>query len=46
MHSLWGIHSGRYMPSVMYRVRMISMDAQTIVGRETPVRQVDVRGLS
>lgn len=46
MHSLWGIHSGRYLPSVLYRVRMVSVDDQQISGRDTPVRQADLRGLS
>jgi len=41
MHSLWGIHSGRYLPSVLYRVRMISLDGQHVVGRETSVRGID-----
>ncbi|MCV2423511.1 DUF4255 domain-containing protein [Paucibacter sp. DJ2R-2] len=46
MHSLWGIHSGRYLPSVLYRVRMVSVDGEQIVGRDTPIRVSDVRGLS
>ena len=49
MHSLWGIHSGRYLPSVLYRVRMVSLDSQQIEQRETPIRQIDpvnLRGLS
>lgn len=46
MHSLWGIHSGRYLPSVLYRVRMVSVDSQHIAGRDTPISQTDIRGLS
>lgn len=46
MHSLWGIHSGRYLPSVLYRVRMVSVDSQQIAGRDTPIRETDVQGLS
>nr|WP_295076458.1 DUF4255 domain-containing protein [uncultured Roseateles sp.] len=46
MHSLWGIHSGRYLPSVLYRVRMVSMDSQQIELRETPIHQTQTRGLS
>lgn len=40
MHSLWGIHSGRYLPSVLYRVRMVCMDSRQIVGREHGVGAV------
>ena len=49
MHSLWGIHSGRYLPSVLYRIRMVSIAGQHIQGRETPIAQLDpraIRGLS
>ncbi|HEX5685279.1 MAG TPA: DUF4255 domain-containing protein [Ideonella sp.] len=41
MHSLWGIHSGRYLPSVLYRVRMIGLDGEQITGRDQRVRTVD-----
>lgn len=41
MHSLWGIHSGRYLPSVLYRVRMIGLDGQQVTGRDTSVHGVD-----
>ena len=41
MHSLWGIHSGRYLPSVLYRVRMISLDGQHVTGRDSSVRGID-----
>lgn len=30
LSNLWGILSGRYMPSVLYKVRMLSMDAGEI----------------
>ena len=46
MHSLWGLHSGRYLPSVVYRVRMVSVDGGQISGRDAAVRQPEVRGLS
>lgn len=45
MHSLWGIHSGHYLPSVLYRVRMISIDGQRVTGREAGVRSVDSAAL-
>lgn len=41
MHSLWGIHSGRYLPSVLYRVRMIGIDGQQVTGRDTLVHGAD-----
>lgn len=44
MHSLWGIHSGRYLPSVLYRVRMVSIDGLHISGRETEIGQIDTQG--
>jgi len=31
---------------VLYRVRMVSVDGEQIVGRDTPIRVSDVRGLS
>jgi hypothetical protein len=43
MHSLWGIHSGRYLPSVLYRVRMVSVDGQHILGRDTEIAQIDAQ---
>ena len=45
MHSLWGIHSGRYLPSVLYRVRMVSVDGQQVTGRETRVRGIETEAL-
>ncbi len=49
MHSLWGIHSGRYLPSVLYRIRMVSIAGQQVQGREQAIGQLDprlIRGLS
>ncbi|WP_158218950.1 DUF4255 domain-containing protein [Roseateles aquatilis] len=46
MHSLWAIHSGRYLPSVLYRVRLVSLDGQWARGRDIVIGQTDVRGLS
>ena len=46
MHSLWGIHSGRYLPSVLYRVRMISLDGQQVIGRDTSVRGIDTDAMT
>lgn len=43
MHSLWGIHSGRYLPSVLYRVRMVSMDARNVQRLDPLIHHSDVR---
>ena len=43
MHNLWSIHASRYLPSVLYRVRMISLDADHVTGREPAVTAPDVR---
>jgi len=42
LHSLWGNHGNRYQPSVLYRVRMITLDPEVITGREPVVKQLDV----
>jgi hypothetical protein len=36
MSGLWGMLSGRYLPSIMYKVRMVTYDA-AVVGSEIPV---------
>ena len=33
LSNLWGILGGRYVPSVMYRVRMITIEADSITGQ-------------
>ncbi|TDR82766.1 DUF4255 domain-containing protein [Paludibacterium purpuratum] len=42
MHSMWSIHGGRYLPSVLYRVRLVCLDGDMPSRRETPVRAPDV----
>jgi len=37
LHGLWGINGGRYLPSVLYRVRLLSMDSRQIAGRQAPI---------
>jgi hypothetical protein len=39
MHSLWSIHGGRYLPSVLFRVRLITLDSNVVHSREPVVRQ-------
>jgi len=41
MHSLWSIHGGRYLPSALFRVRMITLDAGGMRGRDPAVSQPD-----
>jgi hypothetical protein len=41
MHSLWSIHGGRYLPSVLFRVRMITLDAGGMRQRDPAVGQAD-----
>ncbi|MCO7226565.1 DUF4255 domain-containing protein [Pleionea sp. CnH1-48] len=39
LSSLWGVLSGKYLPSVFYRLRMICMDSSTISGRVHKLRE-------
>lgn len=41
MHSLWSIHGGRYLPSALFRVRMITLDAGGMRGRDPVINQLD-----
>lgn len=34
LSSLWTVLSGKYLPSVLYKIRMITFDAREIVGRK------------
>lgn len=43
LSQLWGILGGRYLPSVLYRVRLISVDAGHSQGTQQPVRGIDVQ---
>jgi hypothetical protein len=33
MSKLWGILSGKYLPSVLYKVRMVTFDANAVIGQ-------------
>ncbi|TAM27404.1 MAG: DUF4255 domain-containing protein [Rhodanobacter sp.] len=46
MHSLWSIHGGRYLPSALFRVRMITLDAGMIRGRDPAVVQTGAEALA
>jgi hypothetical protein len=37
--NLWGMLSGRYIPSILYKVRMIPIDAGEVTGLVTPITQ-------
>lgn len=41
LSNLWGILSGRYLPSILYRVRLVSIDAQQIEAQVGTIRQPD-----
>lgn len=41
MHSLWSIHGGRYLPSALFRVRMITLEAGAVRGRDPAIRQTE-----
>jgi hypothetical protein len=46
LSSLWGVLSGKYLPSVLYKVRMLTFDAGDIKGAIPTLRDTDssVRG--
>jgi hypothetical protein len=33
LNNLWGLLGGRYLPSVFYKVRMITVDSEAIIGQ-------------
>ncbi len=37
LSQLWSILSGKYLPSVLYRVRMVAVDQQAVVGQGRPI---------
>lgn len=38
LSSLWGALSGRYQPSILYKVRMVCFDAGDVLTRPSPIR--------
>jgi len=42
MHSLWSIHGSHYLPSVLYRVRLVNLDGDSVMGRDPSIRDLDV----
>ena len=43
LSNLWGVMGGRYVPSVLYRMRMITLDAQALESQPSRVVQTPVR---
>jgi hypothetical protein len=41
LSNLWGVLSGKYLPSVLYKVRMISVDAEAVIDQPTGISQPD-----
>lgn len=39
LSNLWGVHGGKYLPSVLYKVRMVTIDAGDVAGQVTLVRE-------
>jgi len=38
LSSLWGVLSGKYQPSILYKVRMIAFDSGDILSQLTPIK--------
>jgi hypothetical protein len=43
LSNLWSILSGKYLPSVLYKVRMVTIDADAVQGQVPPVLKTDPR---
>ncbi len=41
LSNLWGVLSGKYLPSVLYKVRMISFDNEAVIDQPTGVSEPD-----
>lgn len=41
LSNLWGVLSGKYLPSVLYKVRMVTVDANTVRDQTTAVSTPD-----
>lgn len=42
LNNIWGMFGGKYMPSVLYRVRMVAIDSNSISGRRHMVSEPTV----
>lgn len=43
MANLWGVLGGKYLPSVLYKVRMVSFDSQDIQAMEPTISRPEIR---
>ncbi len=41
LSNLWGVLGGKYLPSVLYKVRMVTMDSSAITGQVSSILQTD-----
>ena len=39
LNNIWGMFGGKYMPSVLYRVRMVSIDSNSVTGRRHSISE-------
>jgi len=39
LNSLWGILSGKYLPSILYKVRMVTYDSGTVIKQTSSLKQ-------
>jgi hypothetical protein len=37
LSNLWGIFGGKYLPSILYRMRMVTIDEGRVTGQDTPI---------
>ena len=42
LSSLWGILSGKYLPSILYKIRMVSFQAGDVLTQVTPIKGYQV----
>lgn len=43
LHNIWGVFGGKYIPQVLYRVRMIGTHANGVSDRQHAVSEPNVR---
>jgi len=41
LNHLWGTLGGKYLPSVMYKVRLLSVETETVVGVTAPITSIE-----
>lgn len=45
MNHLWGILGGKYMPSVLYKMRVVGIEEETEDASAEPIMEIDIRTL-